>query len=97
MKLILEYCSTDNCTFSCTSAIPFEYSSKDDFVLMVLDKIDEYKKECVLNYGNTDGSIWYRNGIVKIFNDEYNVGCLEDCIEYSVFELDEWFEKRKNK
>jgi hypothetical protein len=97
MKLVFEYYYTDGCTFECTSTIPLEYSSKDDFILMVLDKIDSYRNECIEQYGKKDGKEWYRNGSISILRQEYNVGNLEDCIEHRVYELEEWFETKKNK
>lgn len=93
-KLIFEYESTDGCTYSCTNTIPFEYSSVMEFQLMVLDKVEEYKQKCILDYGRKDGNIWYRNGHIKILDTEINVGHLIDNID-NVFTLDEWFNKNK--
>jgi hypothetical protein len=96
MKLVFEYESTDGCTYSCANTIPFEYSSKDDFILMVLDKIFDHKVQCILEHGKKDGSEWYRNGYIEVFNNyNINVGSLEDSIEYNVFTLEEWFDKKK--
>ncbi len=96
MKLVFEYESSDGCTYSCTNTIPFEYSSKDDFILMVLDKLDIHKKECILQHGKKDGNEWYRNGEVEILPKYFlNVGNIEDNIEYNVFTLEEWFDKKK--
>lgn len=97
MKLVFEYFYTDGCVFESTTTIPLEYSSKDDFIYHVLEKIEAHKKDCILQYGKEDGSEWYRNGSVTILGKEYHVGCLEDCIERGVYELDEWFETKKNK
>ncbi len=39
MKLVWKHCATDGCTYWCDYVIPFEYSSKDDFVYHVLDMV----------------------------------------------------------
>jgi hypothetical protein len=93
MKIVFEYNWNVEHEASGTETIPFEYSSIEDFQFMVLEKIKEHKEKCIKEYGNIDGSQWYRNGNIKILNQEFNVGSLEDSIEFCVYELDDWFEK----
>ncbi len=63
--------------------IPFEYFSKEDFCLSVLEKIEQHKKE--------------RN--IKLFEDYTHYGDMSELeqIEEFVYTLDEWFEKYKEK
>ena len=94
MKLVFEYHWGDY-EASGISTIPFEHSSIEDFQYMVLEKIKEYKEKCIKEYGEKDGSKWYRNGGIEILNDCFEVGNLEDSIEYNVYELNDWFERNK--
>ena|SRR3989304_9366080 len=94
MKLILVYYSGDGYTYSCTDSIPFEYASIDDFKYLVLEKIKEHKDACIAQHGKKDGEIYYRNGIVKLFDRDFNVGNIEDSID-NVYTLEEWFTKNK--
>ncbi len=96
MKLVFEYIVSDDCTYWNDIVEVFEYESKEDFILSVLYKIDEHKRLCIFEFGETDGGKWYRNGVIKIFDKgTINVGSLEDSIQSRVFELNEWFEKNK--
>ncbi len=98
MKLVFEFTTGDGCTFETTITIPFEYITKEDFILSILYKIDERKKECIAEYGKKNGEEWYRNGEIVVFKDyAINVGDLEDNIEHRVYQLEEWFEKQKMK
>jgi hypothetical protein len=83
MKLIWNMFFTDGCTYTCTDTVPFEYSSKDDFILYVWGLIDEAKKKNpnypsinVLGYEDLSGET-----IANVEND--------------IFTLDEWFEQNK--
>ncbi len=76
---------------------PFEFSSKDDFILMVLEAIDKHKQDCINHWGKSEGLLYYRNGYIKILGLDLNVGFLEDSVEHNIFTLEEWFEKKKLK
>lgn len=93
-KLIFEYYWGDGYTCSGTETIPFEWSSVEDFQLMVLGEIEEYRKLYFTKY-NTDK--YYRNGSILIIGRDFNVGNLEDSIENYVYELNDWFETKKYK
>jgi hypothetical protein len=95
MKLILSHEFTDECTYGVTSAIPFEYSSVVDFQYMVLEKIEEHKHKCILQYGTKNGQDWYKNGQIEILGMSLSVGALEHEIENSVYTLEDWFERNK--
>jgi hypothetical protein len=94
MKLIFEYCWVDDCVSSGRETIPFEYSSIEDFQFMVLEKIKEYKEQSIREYGKSNGALWYRNGIITLWDETFNVGNLEDSIT-NVSELNDWFEGNK--
>jgi len=94
MKIVFEYYWGDY-EASGIATIPFEYSSIEDFQYMVLEKIKEHKEQCIEKYGKKDGSEWYRNGSIEILNESFEVGNLEESIEYNVYELNEWFERNK--
>ena len=68
-----------------TNYFPFEYSSKEDFVLMVLEQNLKKAEE------NPSHTI-----LVKMFTDElYLTGYDIIEIENNVYTLDEWFERNK--
>lgn len=94
MKLIFEYHWFVEFEASGTATIPLEYSSIEDFQYMVLERIKEYKEECIEKYGKIDGSKYYLNGYITILNEEFNVANLEESINY-VYELNDWFERNK--
>jgi hypothetical protein len=84
-NLIWEYYQTDGYTYQTTHAIPFEYTSKEDFCFHVLSKIDELKKK-------DKDALWIPLlGIeaVQISELEY--------IEHQVITLEEWIAKNKPK
>lgn len=88
MKLVFEIHWCVEYVASGIHTIPLEYSSIEDFQYMVLEKIKEYKEQC-------ENEEWYRNGYIEILGHEYNIGDLEDSIEYNVYELNDWFERNK--
>ena len=92
MKLIFNYHWDDPYVASGTETILFEYSSIEDFQLMVLEKIEEHRKECVEKYKNKYG---YRYDYLTILDRSIRIEDLEDTILNSVFELDTWFEQNK--
>lgn len=82
-KLILVYYTTDGYTYGFNYNIPFEYSSKDDFVYYIL----ELCKEAKLN----------DNPYIKVFDiDDFLIEDAET-IESSVYKYEEWFDKNKMK
>lgn len=81
-RLIWECYVTDEYTYSYTDTIPFEYSSKDDFCLKVLDDIQKGKEK------RPDYPMVEVLGVTKNCED------VED-IEHQVFTIDEWFNKNK--
>jgi len=81
MRLIFEhFWGGEPC--SGTDMIPFEYSSKEDFVLMVLDKFDS--------------KYWKNNTFCELFG-AYLYKDDIDNLEYNIYTLDEWFERRNYK
>ncbi len=94
MKLVFSYYFYDE-EFSGRHVFPFEYSSIEDFQYMVLEKIKEHKDAMIKLHGEKDGSGWYKNGYVKIFDEELNVFHLEESIEYGVLTLEDWFNSNK--
>jgi len=93
-KLVFQYYWSDDCICSGTATIPFEYSSIDDFIFMILQKTEEYRKNYIEKYGDDK---FYRNGYIEILGIDINVGDLEYIIESnsSVYTLEDWFEKFK--
>jgi hypothetical protein len=82
MKLVFDYtyCSEQECW---EWNIPFEYESKEKFVIDVLDN------PMLLN--NIGITVWEHQLIDgEIYKEDY----IENIIEY-VLTLDEWFEKNK--
>ena len=67
--------------------IPFEYSSKDDFILYVLELIEKAEK----NKRKT-----HFNEYISLFGFDIEVSHLYS-IENLVFTLEEWFENEKEK
>ncbi len=92
-KFILYY-SWGNEGESGICVYPFEYSSKDDFCLLVLDMIEKHKQECIKAYGKKNGELWYKNGYITVLGQDISVEYVED-IERCVYTLDEWFEANK--
>lgn len=83
MKLVWEHTDTDGYTYSCICTIPFEYLSKDDFVLHVLELCDKEK---------LNGKEYPRIDLLGI--EDINIDELY-YIENEVYTLEEWFEKEK--
>lgn len=85
INLIWEYYQTDGYTYGFTHAIPFEYTSKEDFCLHVWERIKKLKKE------NKDATCMPLLDISYVnFSDlEY--------IEHQVLTLEEWITKEKPK
>jgi hypothetical protein len=81
MKLIFEHHWGDE-PCSGTDIIPFEYSSKEDFVLMILDKFNS--------------KFWKDNSFCELFGSYLYKDDIEN-LEYNVYTLDEWFERKKYK
>jgi len=82
MKLVLLDHISDGATYSCIDTIPFEFSSKDDFVLEILERVEKAKKN--------------KEHYIKLSDMERMIS-IEDAesIEGNVFTLEEWFEKYK--
>lgn len=80
MKLIWNYPETDGYTYDFIIPIPFEYTSKDDFVLYVFSLIDEAKSK--------------NEYFIRIFNLIIPIQELQD-IEHQITTLEEWFETEK--
>lgn len=88
MKLIYEHYFTDGYTYGNTVVFPFEYSSKDDFVLEILNRIDNAKD---LNRTPQHSPIVYFLGLEISLNDDFRA---ED-VEKNVYTLEEWFDQDK--
>lgn len=89
VKLIYEHHSSDGYTYSSTDAIPFEYCSKDDFVLEILNRIDIALKRAV------EEKMGY--AMVNVLGMELAVGSEinpED-IERSTYTIEDWCEENK--
>jgi len=84
-NLIWEYYKTDGYTCGTTHAIPFEYTSKEDFCLHVLERIDKLKKE------NKDAYCMSLLGVTCV-----NFTELEH-IEHQIITLEDWIAKEKPK
>lgn len=97
-KLVFKNYCTDECTYGYDNYYPFEYSSKDDFIFFVLEEIDKCKERNIKEYGKKDGSIYYLNNYITIFDDiTIKVDSLIDYIKQNIYTLDEWFELNKCK
>lgn len=86
-KLVWEYYKTDGISYGYDITIPFEYSSKDDFCLAVLEKCDAARKS---------GGMFPTVMLFEQLDDHIAVEDLDD-IEKQVFTLEEWFEYKKLK
>lgn len=91
MKLVLNYrWGDEGC--SGTSDVPFEYESKEKFVFDILEKYkDKEWKEWKMGRNTI-----YHETIVLIEGVEMNKFDIES-IEHSVYDLEEWFELKKEK
>jgi len=81
MKLVWEFVESDECTYSQTITIPFEYESKDKFVFDVLEASDKFD--------------WENKRHFPLLSESYNTKKEIEQIENNVFTLEEWFEKGK--
>lgn len=96
MKLVYEIFWDEPYVASGTHTLCFEYSSIEDFQLMVLQKIEDYKSEYIKLNGKRDGKRYYRFCQIELFGKYFDIGDLEDSIESSVHPLEGWFEKNKS-
>jgi len=89
MQLVWEMYCTDGCTYSNTDFIPFEFSSKDDFIYFILEKIKEVKaKKEKYPYIKLFGY-----DIALFVNDATYL--TEEDVERNVHTLEEWFANNK--
>jgi hypothetical protein len=83
MKLVFTY-SWCNEEASATITVPFEYSSLEDFQFMLLEKLDDCKK---------NGQCY-----IRLFDCDINIEESDiERVENSVLTLEDWFERNKEK
>lgn len=84
MKLVWRHYETDDISYGIYYTIPFEYITKDDFILYVLELIEKRKSiSNITPYINLLGM------------DDCNCEKLEKEILEEVYTLDEWFREFK--
>ncbi len=86
MKLVYEHYTTDGCTYGNTVVIPFEYSSKDDFVLEVLRRVEAAKEKA--KHDDTKCVLVEFLGWSFILDNDLR----EEEIESRVNTIEKWFE-----
>lgn len=99
MKLIFRYDWCEEHVASGVVTIPFEYSSKEDFQYLLLQKIEEYYANAEKEHGKQYVKKYpeqFNQGYVKVFDHYVSVESLSD-IEGCVYTVDEWFEVYKEK
>ncbi|MEO6301736.1 MAG: hypothetical protein ABIP51_01060 [Bacteroidia bacterium] len=98
-KLVFELYFTDGCTYGNTVPVPFEFSSKEDFVFMVLEKIQESKRKAKEENSDYANIILFEETLQVMNNFDYgSEQYREEDIENLTFTIEEWFNKiKKNK
>lgn len=91
MKLVLTYEVSDDCTYSCTTDIPFEYESIESAELEFLRL---YEEACNIS------DIWKRTFVFEFCGKEYYCGDFSgyrngvtSYREPRIRELEEWFKE----